>query len=69
MECLIILQTYRAKVAVKLGKSNKFVFYISYKRAKEDLDKCIPAAKTLIEVMNNLGGLASIQKLLPYENW
>ena len=69
MECLIILQTYRAKVAVKLGKSNKFVFYISYKRTKEDLDKCIPAAKTLIEVMNNLGGLASIQKLLPYENW
>jgi hypothetical protein len=69
MECLIILQTYRAKVAVKLGKSNKFVFYISYKRTKEDLDKCIPAAKTLIEVMNNLGGLASIQKLMPYENW
>ena len=69
MECLIILQTYRAKVAVKLGKSNKLVFYISYKRTKEDLDKCIPAAKTLIEVMNNLGGLASIQKLMPYENW
>ena len=69
LKCLIIPQTYRAKVAVRLGRNNKFVFYISYKRTAEDLERCIPAVKTMIEMMENLGSLASIQKMKPYENW
>jgi hypothetical protein len=69
LKCLIVPQTYRAKVAVRLGRNNKFVFYISYKRTAEDLERCIPAVKTMIEMMENLGSLASIQKMQPYENW
>ena len=69
LKYLIIPQTYRAKIAVRLGKNNKFVFYISYKRTAEDLERCIPAVKTMIETMNDLGSLASIQKMQPYENW
>lgn len=69
LKCLILPQTYRAKVAVRLGRNNKFVFYISYKRTAEDLERCIPAVKTMIETMDNLGSLASIQKMQPYENW
>lgn len=69
LKCLIVPQTYRAKVAVRLGRNNKFVFYISYKRTAEDLERCIPAVKTMIEMMENLGSMASIQKMQPYENW
>ena len=69
LKCLIVPQTYRAKVAVRLGRNNKFVFYISYKRTAEDLERCIPAVKTMIEMMENLGSLASIQKMQSYENW
>lgn len=69
LKCLIVPQTYRAKVAVRLGRNNKFVFYISYKRTAEDLERCIPAVKTMIDMMENLGSLASIQKMQPYENW
>ena len=65
----ILLQTYRAKVAVKLGEKNKAIFYISYKRTAEDLDRCIPAARSLIELVERLGKGASIQKMMPYENW
>jgi hypothetical protein len=69
LKCLIVPQTYRAKVAVRLGRNNKFVFYISYKRTAEDLERCIPAVKTMIETMDSLGSLASIQKMQAYENW
>lgn len=65
----IFLQTYRAKVAVKISETNKAIFYISYKRTAEDLDRCIPAAKSLIELVERLGNGASIQKMMPYENW
>lgn len=66
---LILPQTYRAKVAVKLGQKNKVVFYVSYKRTAEDLERCIGSAKALVELINSLGTGASIQKLMPYENW
>lgn len=66
---LILPQTYRAKVAVKLGKKNKVVFYVSYKRTAEDLERCIGSAKALVELIDSLGTGASIQKLMPYENW
>lgn len=69
LKCLIVPQTYRAKVAVRLGRNSKFVFYISYKRTAEDLERCIPAVKTMIEMMDSLGSLASIQRMHPYENW
>ena len=65
----ILLQTYRAKVAVKLSETNKVIFYVSYKRTAEDLDRCIPAAKSLIELVERLGKCAAIQKIMPYENW
>ena len=66
---LILPQTYRAKVAVKLGQKNKVVFYVSYKRTAEDLERCIGSAKALVELVDSLGTGASIQKLMPYENW
>ena len=66
---LILPQTYRAKVAVKLGQKNKVVFYVSYKRTAEDLERCIGSAKALVELIDSLGTGASIQKLMPYENW
>ena len=66
---LILPQTYRAKVAVKLGKKNKVIFYVSYKRTAEDLERCIGSAKALVELVDSLGTGASIQKLMPYENW
>lgn len=66
---IIIPQMYRAKVAVKLGQRNKVVFYISYKRTSEDLERCIPAAKSLSDLVNVLGTGTSIQKLMAYENW
>ena len=66
---LILPQTYRAKVAVKLGQKNKVVFYVSYKRTAEDLERCIGSAKALVELFDSLGKGASIQKLMPYENW
>ena len=66
---LILPQTYRAKVAVKLGQKNKVVFYVSYKRTAEDLERCIGSAKALVELVDSLGTRASIQKLMPYENW
>lgn len=66
---LILPQTYRAKVAVKLGKKNKVVFYVSYKRTAEDLERCVGSAKALVELIDSLGTGASIQKLMPYENW
>lgn len=69
LKCLIIPQTYRAKVAVKLGSKNKVVFYISYKNTQEDLDRCINSAKQLVALMDSLGKGASIQKMMPYENW
>lgn len=65
----ILPQTYRAKVAVKLGQKNKVVFYVSYKRTAEDLERCIGSAKALVELIDSLGTGASIQKLMPYENW
>ena len=66
---LILPQTYRAKVAVKLGQKNKVVFYVSYKRTAEDLERCIGSAKALVELIDSLGKGAPIQKLMPYENW
>lgn len=66
---LILPQTYRAKVAVKLGQKNKVVFYVSYKRTAEDLERCVGSAKALVELVDSLGTGASIQKLMPYENW
>lgn len=66
---LILPQTYRAKVAVKLGQKNKVVFYVSYKRTAEDLERCVGSAKALVELIDSLGTGASIQKLMPYENW
>ena len=66
---LILPQTYRAKVAVKLGQKNKVIFYVSYKRTAEDLERCIESAKALVELIDSLGTGASIQKLMPYENW
>lgn len=66
---LILPQTYRAKVAVKLGQKNKVIFYVSYKRTAEDLERCIGSAKALVELIDSLGTGASIQKLMPYENW
>jgi tRNA U34 5-methylaminomethyl-2-thiouridine-forming methyltransferase MnmC len=66
---LILPQTYRAKVAVKLGQKNKVVFYVSYKRTAEDLERCIGSAKALVELIDSLGTGSSIQKLMPYENW
>ena len=66
---IILPQTYRAKVAVKLGQKNKVVFYVSYKRTAEDLERCIGSAKALVELIDSLGTGASIQKLMPYENW
>lgn len=66
---LILPQTYRAKVAVKLGKKNKVVFYVSYKRTAEDLERCVGSAKALVDLVDSLGTGASIQKLMPYENW
>lgn len=69
LKCIIIPQTHRAKLAIKIGPTNKVIFYISYKRTKEDLNRCIPAVKTLMEVMDDLGKSASIHKIKPYENW
>jgi hypothetical protein len=66
---LILPQTYRAKVAVKLGQKNKVIFYVSYKRTAEDLERCVGSAKALVELVDSLGTGASIQKLMPYENW
>jgi hypothetical protein len=47
----------------------KVVFYISYKNTQEDLDRCINSAKQLVALMDSLGKGASIQKMMPYENW
>lgn len=66
---LIFPQTYRAKVAVRLGRNNKVIFYVSYKRTAEDLDRGVKSAKALVELVESLGTGVSIQKLMPYENW
>ena len=69
LKCIVIPQTYRAKVAIKLGQKNKVIFYISYKNTEEDLKRCISSAKELIALVDSLGKGASIQKIMPYENW
>lgn len=69
MKCLIIPQTYRAKVAVRVSPKNKAVFYISYKKTAEDLERCIAGAKALTELLESFGTGASIEKMMPYENW
>lgn len=69
LKYLIIPQTYRAKVAVRLGQRNKVIFYISYKRTAEDLERCISSVQALVKLIDSLGTGASIQKMMPYENW
>lgn len=64
-----IPQTHRAKVLVRINDRNKMVFYVSYKRIREELPGRVAAAKSMVSLMNSLGKGASVQKLMAYENW
>lgn len=62
-------QTHRAKIFVRINERNKIVFYVNYKRIHEELPGRIAAAKSMVSLMNSLGKGASVQKMMPYENW
>jgi len=69
LKYIVIPQTYRAKVAVKIGDRNKVIFYVTYKNMDEDIQRNISATQSLITLLTTMGKGVSIQKLMPYENW
>lgn len=69
LKYIIIPQTHRAKVAVKISSNNKLIFYLNYKKMNEELHRVVEAAKSMISLMESLGSSASVQKMMPYENW
>ena len=69
LKYLIIPQTHRAKVAVKISSNNKLIFYLNYKKMNKELPRVVEAAKSMIILMESLGSNASVQKMMPYENW
>lgn len=69
LKYIIIPQTHRAKVAVKISSNNKLIFYLNYKKMNEELPRVVEAAKSMIILMESFGSSASVQKMMPYENW
>ena len=69
LKYIVIPQTYRAKVAVKIGDRNKVIFYVTYKNMDEDIQRNISATQSLISLLTTMGKGVSIQKLMPYDNW
>ena len=69
LKYIVIPQTYRAKVAVKIGDRNKVIFYVTYKNMDEDIQRNISATQSLNTLLTTMGKGVSIQKLMPYENW
>ena len=42
---------------------------LKYKKMNEELPRVVEAAKSMISLMESLGSSASVQKMMPYENW
>ena len=61
---MLLVRGIKAKVLIFLLN-----WLLNYKKMNEELPRVVEAAKSMIILMESLGSSASVQKMMPYENW